>query len=78
MQENGQIQSIDTGIDTITGFSQAELKGKIILGGGAPLYDRLQNPTGIPILSTHWRIYSIFFPDSRRAQRKFKRNGLLY
>ena len=55
MQENGQIQSIDTGIETITGFSQAELKGKIILGGGAPLYDRLQNPTGIPILSTHWR-----------------------
>ena len=55
VQENGQIQSIDTGIETITGFSQAELKSKVILGGGAPLYDRLQNPTGIPILSTHWR-----------------------
>ena len=55
MQENGQIQSTDAGIEIITGFSQAELKGKVILGGGAPLYDRLQNPTGVPILSKHWR-----------------------
>ena len=30
VQENGQIQSIDTGIETITGFSQAELKLSLI------------------------------------------------
>ena len=55
VKETGQIESIDSGIELITGFSQTELKGKVILGGGAPLYDRLQNPTGQPILSTHWR-----------------------
>jgi hypothetical protein len=51
----GNIDSIDSGIELITGFSEAELVGTDIQGGGAPLYDRLQNPTGTPILSTHWR-----------------------
>ena len=74
VQENGQIQSIDTGIDTITGFSQAELKGKIILGGGAP-YDRKSNRNSN---FKYTLAPTIFFPYSRRAQRKFKRNGLLY
>ena len=55
IKESGQIESIDSGIELITGFSQAELKDALILGGGAPLYDRLQNPTGTPTLSTHWR-----------------------
>ena len=55
VKESGQIESIDSGIEIISGFSASELKDKIILGGGAPLYDRLQNPTGSPILSTHWR-----------------------
>jgi hypothetical protein len=51
----GNIDSIDSGIELITGFSEAELVGTDIQRGGAPLYDRLQNPTGTPILSTHWR-----------------------
>ena len=55
VKESGQIESIDSGIEIISGFFASELKDKIILGGGAPLYDRLQNPTGSPILSTHWR-----------------------
>ena len=55
VKENGKIDSIDSGIELITGFSEAELLGKVILGGGAPLYDSLQNSTGTPILSTHWR-----------------------
>ena len=51
----GNIDSMDSGIELITGFSEAELVGTDIQRGGAPLYDRLQNPTGTPILSTHWR-----------------------
>tara|TARA_B100000927_G_scaffold278228_1_gene260697 strand:- start:3345 stop:4901 length:1557 start_codon:yes stop_codon:yes gene_type:complete len=55
VKDSGQIESIDSGIELITGYSAGELKDKIILGGGAPLYDRLENPTGSPILSKHWR-----------------------
>ena len=55
VKENGQIESIDLGTEEITGFTSQELVGNVILGGKAPLYDRLQNPTGVPILSAHWR-----------------------
>ena len=55
VQQDGKIYSIDSGIELITGFSEEELKDKMILGGKAPLYDRLQNPNGGPTLTAHWR-----------------------
>ena len=52
---SGEILDIDEGIELITGFKKEELINKPILGGKAPLYDRLRNPDSIETVSSHWR-----------------------
>ena len=66
---SGEILDIDEGIELITGFKKEELINKPILGGKAPLYDRLRNPDSIETVSSHWRPQFSFpvqdVPDKR-------------
>ena len=66
---SGEILDIDEGIELITGFKKEELINKPILGGKAPLYDRLRNPDSIEKVSSHWRPQFSFpvqdVPDKR-------------
>ena len=69
IKDSGEIIDADEGIELITGFKKEELINKPILGGKAPLYDRLQNPDGIQKVSNHWRPQFSFpvqnVPDER-------------
>ncbi len=66
---SGEILDVDEGIELITGFKKEELINKPILGGEAPLYDRLRNPDIIEKVSSHWRPQFSFpvqdVPDKR-------------
>ena len=61
--------SLGEGIELIPGYKKEERINKPILGGKAPLYDRLQNPDGIQKVSNHWRPQFSFpiqnVPDER-------------
>ena len=69
IKDSGEIIDADEGIELITGYKKEELINKQILGGKAPLYDRLQNPDGIQKVSNHWRPQFSFpiqnVPDER-------------
>ena len=69
IKDSGEIIDADEGIELITGYKKEELINKPILGGKAPLYDRLQNPDGIQKVSNHWRPQFSFpiqnVPDER-------------
>ena len=54
-KDSGEIISTDKGIELITGYKEEELVNNFILGGKAPLYDRLQNSSSIQKVSNHWR-----------------------
>ena len=69
LKDSGKIITVDKGTELITGFSKDELAGQFILGGKAPLYDRLRNSTSIEKVSSHWRPQFSFpiqgVPDER-------------
>ena len=69
IKDSGKIITIDKETELITGFSKEELVGQTILGGKAPLYDRLRNSSGIEKVSSHWRPQFTFpiqgVPDER-------------
>ena len=75
VSEVGIIIDADKGIETITGFQKDELVNKLILGGQAPLYDRLRNPSNIEIVSNHWRPQFSFpiqdVPDERLKETTY-------
>ena len=69
VKDSGEIIDVDKGIELITGFKKEELINQFILGGKAPLYDRLRNPDSIEKVSSHWRPQFSFpiqdVPDER-------------
>ena len=68
-KDSGEIIDADKGIELITGYKEEELVNNYILGGKAPLYDRLQNSSSIQKVSNHWRPQFSFpvqdVPDER-------------
>ena len=73
IKDSGKIITIDKETELITGFSKEELVGQTILGGKAPLYDRLRNSSGIEKVSSHWRPQFTFptqgVPDERLGEK---------
>ena len=68
-EKSGKIINVDEGIELITGYTKNELINQPILGGKAPLYDRLRRSSTIEKVSSHWRPQFSFpiqdVPDER-------------
>jgi hypothetical protein len=70
-EKSGKIIEVDEGIELITGFTNEELANQSILGGKAPLYDRLRNPIRTYRVSNHWR-HQFSFPIANVPDERLK------